>query len=36
MIKAFDAIWEKSVAKKISLKQAAFEVAIEQIVAALT
>ena len=36
MIKAFDAIWEKSVAKKIPFKQAAFEVAIEQIVAALT
>ena len=35
MIKAFDAIWEKSVVKKIPLKQAAFEVAIEQIVTAL-
>jgi glutamate dehydrogenase/leucine dehydrogenase len=29
--KAFDAIWEKSVAKKIPLKQAAFEVAIERL-----
>lgn len=35
MIKAFSAIWDKSVAKKTSLKQAAFEVAVERIVKAM-
>lgn len=32
MEKAFDAIWDKSVKKKLPLKQAAFELAIERIV----
>jgi len=35
MKRAFNSIWEKSLEKKISLKQAAFEVAIERIVAAM-
>lgn len=35
MDRAFEAIWNNSIKKKISLKQAAFEVAIERIVAAL-
>lgn len=35
IIKAFGAVWDKSIAKKISLKQAAFEVAIERIVKAI-
>ncbi|MFH0979899.1 MAG: glutamate dehydrogenase, partial [Candidatus Roizmanbacteria bacterium] len=35
IIRAFEAIWDKSVAKKIPLKQAAFEVAIERIVLAM-
>lgn len=33
--RAFETIWNKSVAKKISLKQAAFEVAIERITSAM-
>ena len=36
MNKAFEAIWKKSVEKKIPLKQAAFEVALERIVSAYT
>jgi len=35
MDKAFEAIWKKSVEKKIPLKQAAFEVAIERIASAM-
>jgi len=35
MEKAFEAIWKKSVEKKIPLKQAAFEVALERITSAL-
>jgi len=35
MDKAFEAIWKKSVEKKIPLKQAAFEVAIERITSAM-
>jgi len=35
MKKAFEAIWEKASKKKIPLKQAAFEVALERIVAAM-
>jgi len=35
MKRAFEAIWEKSIEKKIPLKQAAFEVAIERIVSAM-
>ncbi len=35
MNRAFEAIWEKSQKRKISLKQAAFEVAIERIVSAM-
>jgi len=35
MKKAFEAIWKKSIEKKIPLKQAAFEVALERIVAAM-
>lgn len=35
MEKAFDAVWSRSVAKKIPPKQAAFEVAIERIVKAM-
>lgn len=35
MIKSFDEIWDKSVKKKISLKQSAFEVAIERIMKAM-
>ncbi|MDO8497465.1 MAG: Glu/Leu/Phe/Val dehydrogenase [bacterium] len=35
MEKAFKSMWEKSIAKKISLKQAAFEVAIERIIEAM-
>jgi len=35
MKRAFAAIWKKSTEKKIPLKQAAFEVAIERIVAAM-
>ncbi len=35
MDKAFEAIWDRSVEKKIPLKQAAFEVAIERITSAL-
>lgn len=35
IVRAFRAIWEKSVAKKIPLKQAAFEVAIERITSAM-
>jgi glutamate dehydrogenase/leucine dehydrogenase len=35
MKKAFEKIWKKSIEKKISLKQAAFEVALERIVAAM-
>lgn len=35
IMRAFEAIWEKSVAKKIPLKQAAFEVAIERITSAM-
>jgi glutamate dehydrogenase len=35
MKKAFEAIWKKSTEKKIPLKQAAFEVALERIVAAM-
>ena len=35
IIRAFRAVWDKSVEKKIPLKQAAFEVAIERIVSAL-
>lgn len=35
MERAFEAIWEKSVSRKIPLKEAAFEVAIERIVKAM-
>jgi len=35
IIRAFEAIWNKSVAKKMPLKQAAFEVAIERITSAM-
>ncbi|OQY68804.1 glutamate dehydrogenase [Microgenomates bacterium UTCPR1] len=35
MVRAFEAIWKKSVAEKIPMKQAAFEVAIEKIVSAM-
>ncbi|MCX7881000.1 MAG: Glu/Leu/Phe/Val dehydrogenase [Patescibacteria group bacterium] len=35
IVRAFEAIWEKSITKKMSLKQAAFEVAIERIVSAM-
>lgn len=35
IVKAFEAIWKKSIAKKIPLKQAAFEVAIERITSAM-
>lgn len=35
IVRAFEAIWEKSVAKKMPLKQAAFEVAIERITSAM-
>jgi glutamate dehydrogenase/leucine dehydrogenase len=35
MKKAFEAIWKKSTEKKIPLKQAAFEVALEKIVSAM-
>ena len=35
MKKAFEKIWKKSIEKKIPLKQAAFEVALERIVAAM-
>ena len=35
MIKAFDAVWNRSVEKKVPPKQAAFEVAIEKIVKSL-
>jgi len=36
IVKAFRAIWDKSVKKKMPLKQAAFEVALERIVSAYT
>lgn len=35
IVRAFEAIWDKSVKKKIPLKQAAFEVAIERITSAM-
>jgi glutamate dehydrogenase len=35
MKKAFETIWKKSIEKKIPLKQAAFEVALEKIVSAM-
>ena len=35
MNKAFEAVWEKSLEKKLPLKQAAFETAIERITSAM-
>jgi len=35
IVRAFEAVWEKSVERKIPLKQAAFEVAIERITSAM-